>query len=595
MFFEIRRFTSSFFFDFLQDVDKTGNFDQNKFEEMAADWIAVKYLPLHFFDDKRTQELFAYLRPEVKLPKRNTLRVKVIKRFNQLKTAVMSILQKNPSKLSFTIDAWTSVANKSFYGITVHYIDSNWKLQSIVLDFVPSRGHHTGEDIARIFYTSLLEYGLDVTRIQGITVDNAAANSTFMVELSKFVNADLFDPEDQHFRCIAHILNLAVQDALNLLKVNGIENPDLEEYFESGENGDESEEEECSTALLKLRRLLTTLRKSEQWMNRYKVCCEMTNVKMISPPMDVSTRWNSTNDMIAAALKVKPALNVLCESNEELARYKLQEDEWNILESVYKFLRNFKKLSEMLGGDKYVTLPSVIVGLNMLLDKIEQTVKALDEKKDRNDVDTALLLAYQSARDKILKHYKKTNWVYCVVLILDPRHKVETFHMSNWGKELLEPAVEKFEKIYKVSYFANERDGQTVSAESGKTGNLSHVTEDDDDLLDFGSLYESRKEAENLHWKEEIDRYLSIDREHKDTDILIWWQQNENKYPILARMAKDFLGTPATSVPAERLFTRGSLTVRKHRNRLNPESARSLLCVNSWVTSELFPDILKEL
>jgi len=47
-----------------------------------------------------------------------------------------------------------------------------------------------------------------------------------------------------------------------------------------------------------------------------------------------------------------------------------------------------------------------------------------------------LIFALQSARDKILKHYKKSNWIYCVSLILDPRHKIEAFDKTAWGRDL---------------------------------------------------------------------------------------------------------------------------------------------------------------
>lgn len=80
---------------------------------------------------------------------------------------------------------------------------------------------------------------------------------------------------------------------------------------------------------------------------------------------------------------------------------------------IHKFLINFKLLSTKLGGDKYVTLPLVIVSFNLLLDKIESMVKQLDEKPNRSEVDERLILAFQAARDKMLKHYKKSNWIYC--------------------------------------------------------------------------------------------------------------------------------------------------------------------------------------
>lgn len=52
------------------------------------------------------------------------------------------ILMENKSKISFTIDGWNSLANISFYGITVHFVDSNWELQSVALDFIPSNKNH---------------------------------------------------------------------------------------------------------------------------------------------------------------------------------------------------------------------------------------------------------------------------------------------------------------------------------------------------------------------------------------------------------------------------------------------------------------------
>jgi len=73
----------------------------------------------------------------------------------------------------------------------------------------------------------------------------------------------------------------------------------------------------------------------------------------------------------------------------------------------------------------------------------------LDEKIQRTVVDEQLILGFQVARDKILKHYKKTNWIYCVSLILDPRHKAETFDLTLWGVEIKNMSLKNFKVIYK--------------------------------------------------------------------------------------------------------------------------------------------------
>lgn len=90
----------------------------------------------------------------------------------------------------------------------------------------------------------------------------------------------------------------------------------------------------------------------------------------------------------------------------------------------------------MLSRDKYITLPLVIISFNLLLDKIDYLINKLDNMDNRQKKDEILLLPIQAGLDKMLKHYQKTNWVYCVALILDSRHKIETFELTKWGKEL---------------------------------------------------------------------------------------------------------------------------------------------------------------
>lgn len=65
-------------------------------------------------------------------------------------------------------------------------------------------------------------------QILACTTDNASNNDTFMEHLEKIChNAGItFDAENQRVRCIAHILNLAVQEALKTLKADQAANED---------------------------------------------------------------------------------------------------------------------------------------------------------------------------------------------------------------------------------------------------------------------------------------------------------------------------------------------------------------------------------
>jgi hypothetical protein len=68
----------------------------------------------------------------------------------------------------------------------------------------------------------------------------------------------------------------------------------------------------------------------------------------------------------------------------------------------------------------------------------------------------------------------------------------------------------------------------------------------------------------------------------KEVDPLSWWSENQKRFPILSRMARDYLAIPATSAPSERLFSQAGRTISEQRNRLKGDTACALLCLKSW-------------
>ena len=55
--------------------------------------------------------------------------------------------------------------------------------------------------------------------------------------------------------------------------------------------------------------------------------------------------------------------------------------------------------------------------------------------------------------------------------------------------------------------------------------------------------------------KSEAKRYLELASPPMSTDVLEWWAEHEIDFPALSVMARQYLGVPATSASAERLFS----------------------------------------
>lgn len=181
-------------------------------------------------------------------------------------------------------------------------------------------------------------------------------------------------------------------------------------------------------------------------------CCEVSEETFLAPNIDVSTRWNSTFDMLQKAFKMQKSLMMLCKNNAFLKDFFINSEQWLILRETGKYLEYFKTLSDILSGEKYATIPIVIVGFNLLLDKLDKAKENL-YNAERTIIDDKILEGLEAATEKLLKHYRKSHWVYCAILILDPKHKVETFSKTSWGKEMECESLKKFEKIFQTEYF----------------------------------------------------------------------------------------------------------------------------------------------
>ncbi|KFY96310.1 hypothetical protein V500_02505 [Pseudogymnoascus sp. VKM F-4518 (FW-2643)] len=112
----------------------------------------------------------------------------------------------------------------------------------------------------------------------------------------------------------------------------------------------------------------------------------------------------------------------------------------------------------------------------------------------------------------------------------------------------------------------------TIAAETEQPTTLRELDSNDE-------MYQHRGPSiEEVEWR----RWFKENGVDRNTNILKYWQAKQYQYPVISRIARDYLAIPASSAASERIFSVGGDIVTKKRNRLLPSTLRYLLCLRDW-------------
>lgn len=94
------------------------------------------------------------------LPSRKVLADRLRVRAEDARVLLKAELKSNLSKVSISLDGWTSPNHLPFLGVVVHYIDNRFKPRQEVLAFDVLHGRHTAETLRDAVWDLLKEFGL---------------------------------------------------------------------------------------------------------------------------------------------------------------------------------------------------------------------------------------------------------------------------------------------------------------------------------------------------------------------------------------------------------------------------------------------------
>ncbi|KAL0405869.1 UNVERIFIED_CONTAM: Zinc finger BED domain-containing protein RICESLEEPER 2 [Sesamum latifolium] len=157
-------------------------FDQEALRQGLTRMIIMDELPFKFVENEEFWQFMSLALPHFMIPSRTTVTRDCYKLFFDEKKKLMNYFKSSGQRISLTTDTWTSNQRLTYMCLTVHYIDSDWKMHKVILNFIPCPTHR-GDDVGLLIETCLLDWGID--KIFAITVDNASSNDTTVAYLRR--------------------------------------------------------------------------------------------------------------------------------------------------------------------------------------------------------------------------------------------------------------------------------------------------------------------------------------------------------------------------------------------------------------------------
>ena len=101
-----------------------------------VEWIIINQRPFTIVEEPKFIDYIHTLNPDAILISADTIKRKIMDLYTVNIDKMQESFQDILGKISFTLDVWTSPSTKSFLAIIAHYIDKDWKLRNVLVDFI---------------------------------------------------------------------------------------------------------------------------------------------------------------------------------------------------------------------------------------------------------------------------------------------------------------------------------------------------------------------------------------------------------------------------------------------------------------------------
>jgi len=563
---------------------------KEKFKRYFAKFVVDECLPLTICRSPSLKDMVRCINKHVDVPSYQSL----ITLLHSLRLAAGNEMKSfmKGKYFSITTDHWTSFAKENYGAITLHLIH-DFKLFSFVLSCTKHENGCSGIEMERQLLADIDHWDLDKSCFVCCVTDSASNMNYLGERMEAWRDA----PYLRHHYCADHILQRTAVLAFS----GNIPSPDPEDPDIS------------VSAVRKARDLVSYVNSSvlatEKIRAKQAQDPDCTVFKLLS---DVETRWWSTHTLVERVLKLKDTL-VDVFANEfrfrdspnqltALEKLQLTDDDFLALSDVLTLLTPFRDSQKALEGELYVSislLPLVVHHLSHELMVLQGSVdpdyqgtlfELITKMKDDFESRWGTRVQYFSTTQRSSRRRQSGLPTYSFwAMALDPRTKkmipkiLSANDVQLLWKDILDAVLEVAQSS--SSYIDPV---PPVAAAEGQAprNNKKRVAQF---LVDYLDTEEETIDVvqEQLSLEVRVSREVELFKlchgcsltctEGSYVDPLQWWKENYKIYPNVWLVAIRILCIPATSAPAERVFSAASNLVNKKRIRLHPDSVDLLI------------------
>ncbi|XP_053330133.1 E3 SUMO-protein ligase ZBED1-like [Spea bombifrons] len=494
--------------------------------ELVLDMVCHDLHPLSVVEDKGFGLLFGYLEPNFTLPSPAQLSGLLWHRYALAKQRLKLRLQ-DAGAVALCVETWTANANQPCQAVTANVLDGEWRLAKYLLENQRLHPRNTADDPTDRLYSLAVEFGLPADAVSCVVHERPASVKSYgpaLMESRGWASVC----------CTARALHLCVRE--------GLEVPPVRE------------------ALVAARGFIGFFQQDAKAAGCLNA--KLESMSKARPGLDAESCWISTLEMCQNLLDIKWAVLAVV---EELAVENLADQHWKLLQDVVPVLKTIWIATVFLQEEENVSVSSVMPCVHGILTACQHFSEVCG---------SAVKLAVNQIRAELCRQWDVTRedqllaGPSVMASFLDPRYKELRF-LKVGSREDLHSRV--------VTLLASDAHPELPPEPLVSC----RIEEEACQLSAQSAMYDlllGRDPAENTpEARRQLEDYIVEPVCKRSTDPLLWWKNNQHRFPALAKLARRYLAIPATAAGPQRAFSARLGPMVQRRAALDPRHVDAIL------------------